>query len=458
MSLHHISDEPAGLFSGPFREETEKGIGRQGTTHVLVAFDLYTPGAVALDTSKKYSNVALHSVAGGQYEQKIRTFGKVPRSVFEQDNTLNTVEVVVVLNDQDRDFAREVASYRGSIRGSRALIRLLSPNVSDGDAFTGFDGVLDAYEQIEPMVWALRLRPDDGPLQLGKVPKTPLTQTDWAAIHADAVGQYLGPLYGIHDSNGTGESGSVPALYVDTVNFRYAWMLGAGTVTNAYSAGTLVATSDYTASTVTINGKLWSIVTFDADQGDNAITLDVEGLTDNHAGGGTLITNPVEQLRHFLVNFVWNDWRSGAYYAESTAPLATQYFNQTADFLNALGHEGSKRYAGTEQIKALDALNEWLDSHEIKAFWTNNGKLAIRPIDHRSVRVYFATQWLRGDETALSFKHTFDPSNIVRHVSAQYIYNEAQAKYMQTLEVADLSVADDVTVSRTLPWSAARVL
>ena len=457
MTLHHcLSDEPAGLFSGPFREETEKGLGGRhgaGTPEIFVAFDLVLPGG-----TKKYSNVGVSSAVRGKYDARVESFGTIPREVSELDNQLSPIEMNVTILDTDRDFAMEVGSYRGSIRGSRATIRIVSPNVSDGDSFLAFDGVLDSYTQPEPMKWELKLIADDRPLRLGKVPKTAITQADWPAAHGDAIGQYLGPIYGVHNSNGTGNAGSVPALYVDTVDHTYAWMLGAGTATTVYSAGVGMLTTSYTSTTTTINGKLWSIVTFTSDQGDNEITLDVEGLTDQPDGTGTLITNPVEQLKHFLVNFVWNDWRSGAYYEESTAPLAVESFNRTAELLNAFGHRGSKRYAGTEQLNALDALNEWLDSHEIKAFWTNQCKLAVRPIDHRTQRLYFDTQVLKGSELALSFSRIFDPTNIVQKVSTQYIYNEAAAKYSQTLEVSDLSVNEDVTVSRALPWSEAEVI
>ncbi len=394
----------------------------------------------------------------GRYEPRVQSFGSIPREVSETDNQLSPVEMSVTISDTDRDFARELASYRGSIRGSAATVRLVSPNISNTDSFLAFEGILDSYSQPEPMQWTLKLIADDRPLRLGKVPKTAITQADWPAAHGDAIGQYLGPVYGIHNGNGTGDTGSMSALYVDTTAYTYAWMLGAGTITSAYSAGVLAIESSYTATTVTKNGKLWSIITFDTDQGDNEITLDVEGLTDEPDGTGTLITNPVEQLKHFLINFVWNDWRSGAYYAESTAPLAVEHFNITAEFLNAFGHRGSKRFGGTEQLLALDAVNEWLDSHEIKAFWTNNGKLAIRPIDHRSQRIYFSRQVMKGSETALQFARVFDPSNIVQKVSTQYIYNEASQKYSQTLEVSDLSVSEDVTVSRSLPWSESKVI
>jgi hypothetical protein len=384
----------------------------------------------------------------------------VPREVSETTNSLSdAVEMVVTILDMDRDFAQEVAQYRGSIRGSAVVLRILSPNVADGDAFTAFDGVLDGYSQPEPMMWELRLRPDDWPLRLVNVPRTPITQADWPSADTAIIGEFLGPLYGTHDSNGSGEYGAVPALLVDRGAFKYVWMLGAGTVTAAYSDGIVVSENDYTASTETRNGKLWSVITFDTEQTDKEITLDVTGLTDEPDGTGTLITNPVLQLKHWLVNFVYNDWRSGPYYEESEAPLDTRYVNETADYLDALGHEGSKRFGGTDPIPALDVLNEWLDSHELKAVWRNNGKLAIRLVaDPRNQRIYFDTQVLRGTELALEFQRVFDTSNVVRKVSGQYIFNEAVKKYLQTLEVSDLSVPDDVTVTRSLPWSASRVL
>lgn len=456
--LHLISDEPAGLFSGPFREETEKGLGGRhgiGSPEIFVAMDLTLPGG-----TKKYSNVGLVSTVHGQYDARVESFGMIPREVSENSNNLSdSVEMSVVISDTDREFAREVATHKGNIRGSAVTIRLHSPNVSDDDAFTAFVGVLDGYSQPEPMKWEIRLRPDDWPLRRVKVPRTSITLADWPAAASNAQGQYLGPVYGVHDSNGSGEFGAIPALLIDKAAFKYAWMLGAGSVQAAYADGIVVSEAEWTASTETKNGKLWSVVTFDADQGDAEITLDVEGITTEPDGSGTLITNPVEQIKHFIVNFVWNDWRSGAYYEESTAPLSTVYLNLTADFLSALGHEGSKRFAGEEPEAAIDKLNEWLDSHEIKAFWRNNGQLAIRPIaDHRTQRLYFNTQVLKGSELAESFARLFDTTNVVQKVSGQYIYNEAAGKFLQVLEVSDLSVADDVTVTRTLPWSADRIL
>jgi hypothetical protein len=444
------------LWSSAFIAETEKGLGRPGRPEIYPGLELVLPGGTV-----RYAPVGIASAARGSYEARLISPGSIVRTINERTNNLTDLEVEVEVSDAGdraadrRQLGIRFSTYRQTYRGSVATIRLLSPNVSDADSPIVFSGVLDSAEQVRPMVWRLRLRLNDAPLKFGSVPRAIVSQADWPSADSTALGQYIPIVYGTHDSAGMTYTGFLPTLYVDRLGFRY--LVGIGhlkTIRAAYVNG--VATTAYTTTYPTVNGKLVTLLDFTAAQtGD--VTCDVDGLTDKSDGTGNLITNPADVLSHLLTNFVYGDWRSGEYLAATTAPLHAASFVETGVFLSARGHECS-RYLATQQ-RALDLVNEWADNHQAKVFWTGTGKLAVRMNDPSTTRLYTDEQWFHGDEDEMgAFALRSDTQSLTREVSVPYIYDSAEGQFRQNLIVSDLSVTDKVAVSIEQPWSAARIV
>jgi hypothetical protein len=456
---HHYLGAPPALFSDAFRRETEKGLSLVGPSSIHNALTLALPSGTV-----KWG-AGISSAARGLFEARVVKdgWGPLQFGVSLESSDFGSVGLDVLIFDHDQTFKREIAAYGRTIRGSTATVYRLSPGVPDADAFLRFSGQLDSYEEPSPLYFLLHLRPNDLPIRGDAgvaLPRVMITEADWPAAHADAIGKFLGPVYGIHNSNGGGGEGFIPTLHVDTVNHRYAWSLLAGkSVTAAYEDGVQLSTALYTPSYITRNGKLFSVVTFTSAR-TGVITLDVEGITDNPAGTGTLITNRVKILQHICANQLWNNVTSGAYAADSSTPLGLASMATLAQFLDDAADEGAFRLDHDSQTKGDAVIRGFLESlgPPFKAWWNNLGQLDFGFIDHRPGLVYQSEQvFLEEDMTGGPPALSFSVDNIMREVVQQYVYDHSAKQLRQTITASDLSVTEKVSVSRTNPWSASRI-
>lgn len=442
------------LFSSAFLEEVKRGISTHGKPIVYPVLTLQLPSG-----TRRYSSLGSPLAA----DAKVVSWGSIQRSYDLRGPNIQSIEVSPTIEDVDRVFSAEVARYRRSLRGSGAIIQLVSPNVDQADWCTVFSGVLESQAMEGSFTWRLVLRPDDRVLQFNQIPRAAILPLDWSDAPSDnelnPYGLFIPIIYGIHNSDGITDAGMVPAYYVDTVGFRY--ILGIGklkAVTAVYVDGAVTSPGNYAITYPIVNGKQVTLIDFTADQATASITADVEGLTDDGETTGNLISNPARQLEHALNNFVWGNWMSGPYL--SGAPLNADSFSLAEEFLDTMGHEGSRWIGGTEQVLALHFLEEWLDSTEFRGFWTNAGELALAVNDHRTTSIYPETVLFGNeDEQADSaLAVPYDTQSLIQEVVIQYVFGQVAGKFHQSVTVQDLSVTDPVSRGRQLPWSASRVL
>ena len=267
-----------------------------------------------------------------------------------------------------------------------------------------------------------------------------------------------GPLiYGKHSSFGNTATGAVPLVPLDSTGTKFLLCWGRPTaVVNVYSAKILkTLTTDYSVSYPTTNsGRLATVVTFVAAQGDKEITADVQGYETAGDGTGTLIESPVDQIKHVILNWVFNDYMSGLWFSESTAPVDPSYFAQlSARFATA---RGSRRIFGS-RVRAIDMLNEWSQSWEFRLCWSNAGKIVPR-YDYAQLRdVHSDEVWLRFDSPSrpISIDYKPDWEGQISGVTLNYFFSEAEGKYLGNLDVEDLTIELEAPDSLDLPWSAA---
>lgn len=452
-----------GLFSANLLAELAKGLtGTPPETYPLLK--LQAPGQTFLWTSKGFGSLT-HGVAqervldwGGEFGPDI---DPTSDSMASWDLTLTIADMGETAAER-RQFAREFAKYRSSLRRSVAtLYPFMSPNVADADTLA-IPLLFVSADQVAPMTWAITLKPDDTIMQNGVMPKVPLAAY-FPNVHGSAAGHYAPIVYGVHDSQAANGKGFIPCPYVDTVGFRY--MLSQGRISalrSIYKNGALVS-AGVSLSIVTIKGTVFSLADFTTDQGDAEITADVDGLTVNADGTGGLITNPVRQWTHAIVNYGYNDHRQGAYFANSTAPLDTTALDAAATFLDAIGpYEGSFYISGTEQQKLIDFTNKFLADHPLFGYWTPLSKIALGFIDHRPPATIYPTgaSFVEADvdeEGDVGISVSYNADFVERENNVQYIRSESTGEYHASLKVADLSVQDDVSVSLQLDWAARRI-
>jgi len=471
VSFFHYEPAVSHTFSGGMLAETERGISGPGRPRLEFVLELSLPSG-----TRRYCKVGGGSKLRGAFEPRVLRWGNIQRAVNVRTSNLIDQEVEVELSDagdrasERRQLAQEFARYRTAIRGITAIIRAVGQDVpggvTDAESSVRFNGKLVGLpREIAPMVWRVRLRTNDGALKYGLVPRTKITSTDWPSAHADALNKFAPVVFGTWDSTGLTSQGLLPTYYVDTAGFRYVWTMGHGKqVRNVFSSaspGTPLSTSLYTLTYPIVNGVQWSVIDFTTGHGNETITLDADGLTDQPDGSGALLTNPADQARFALTQLVFNDWRSGAHYADTMLDLRS--WQAAADFFRREGHQGSKYLGGSAQTEALQIPNEFAAQYETRFFWTNAGTLGIVIFDPCNPVInslmYSDAQWVRGNENELGgFSLDWDEQGICREIDVEYVPSEADGKLFQTQKVSDLTVPERVTVSHEMDWSAARII
>lgn len=440
----------AGLLSAAMLAELQSAY-----RSVIPVLELYLTAA-----TRRYGAIPIASASLGEVKGRVIKWGRISRAVSDRDNALVLNSTSVTLEDTDAAFSSLLEdSNAASVRGTRAVIKLISPNVAAGSWFTLFDGYVENYSMESAFVWTLQLHPNDQPL-LGVFPKTAILPSDFPNVGDKTLyGEYVPLIYGIHDSRGSSDAGMVPCPYVDRIGFRYLVAHGWVTVDRVYKDGTLTSASNYTATHPTINGRLYTLIDFTADQVDAVITADVTGYETAGDGTSDAITG-VDALAHLLSNFVFGDYQGGNWGATS-AFISSALFTTAQSFLTDMGWEKvSRRYGGESQTNATTAIAELCSSLQLNAFFTNAGLFAVAPDDHRALTLWYdQPRWVRydldeaGEEGSLRIE--YDRDSITDRISVQYILDSAGNKYVQTTEVRDVSITEQNASDLQLPWSHA---
>ncbi len=355
----------------------------------------------------------------------------------------------VELIDHDGAFASIVKGrYRDSIRGSSATIRLAEASISEADWFTEFDGILTAWDPKD-RVYTLSLRFDDRPLEMYHTCK--LSQSDWPAADSKVWGQQAPRPYGKHSSLGATKGGMLPTFPVDVARYRYLVCRGcAKSVDRVYVSGTQVTTG-WTASYVTVNGSIYTVVTFTTDQKDAVVTVDIQGYETVGDGSGTLIEGPVDQLAHALKNWVWGEYRTGAWL--TAAPINAAAVTACAAYFTRKGLKGSGYIK--DRFRGHDLLSGWLKSWRARGWWTNGGELAIGIEDH-AIATPYPSPLYREDRHDIggSFKQA-TPETLLSSVAVKHMYSGSLGSYVQQLTVGDPDSTLEAEEPLEMLWSYA---
>jgi hypothetical protein len=194
-------------------------------------------------------------------------------------------------------------------------------------------------------------------------------------------------------------------------------------------------------------------VKWTSDPLDAVVTVDVAGYETVGDGSGTLITNPVRQLKHWLDQFVWGEYLGGNWLA-ATAPIDTTRLTETEAFLDAYSLTGSL-YVSSETT-GEDVLNDWCASHQVDAFWTNLGKIAFRVDDPRLPGTGYSGSWIRGDLDQVGRFGTRGAGRFLKdRVQVTYQPSPAGGGLLEALEVRDTSLTLEGSEALALAQGAA---
>jgi hypothetical protein len=412
--------------------------------------------------TRSYAQVGIASATLGTIYGKVIQWGNLERNLSDRDNQLSLNSATVTIEDTDASFSSLLEdSNANSMRGARAVIQLVSPNVVPADWATLFDGFLDNWSMSGLFQWTLEIHPNDQPLVNASFPKTPILAIDWPNIGDKTLyGEFVPLIYGVHDSRGSSETGMIPCPYVDRINFRYLVAQGWVTVDRLYVDGTGVS-AGYSITHPTINGRLFTLVDFGSDQADAEVTADVTGYESVGDGSGLTLTG-VDCLKHALVNFVFGDYQGGNWASVGTVPINTTAFTAAQTFLTDMGWQDvSRRYGGESKTSGMELIGDFCRTLQLNAFFTRAGQISIVADDHRVTTLWYdEPRWLRFDlyEVGDSFRLDYDRDSIIDRLTIQYVYSEADGKFVQVIEVRDPDVGQESGDELALNWSKASLV
>lgn len=179
---------------------------------------------------------------------------------------------------------------------------------------------------------------------------------------------------------------------------------------------------DYFVEATTINGNRYQILRFNAAQEGNPVTanvwgIDTLGTATGNADGGTLIQNIVEQFKHFLYNWVFNSYASGAWYTTTGfMPGLIDDASFAAASAVAAARIAPSGYMGAGALLDVtdvrQVIQDWLTSSDLDWYpW--EGKFKVRMFDPTVVDRNTLPQFTPKDGV---FRESFKPAlDVTRH-------------------------------------------
>lgn len=199
-------------------------------------------------------------------------------------------------------------------------------------------------------------------------------------------------------------------LKVNAGNFGVTWLVPGQTGYTTYfsAAGTLGRYMDF-------NGRRYAILWVrgpdaEAIKNGKQVTVNVDGIEPAGNGSGAVITNLIDQYLHFIVNFGFQDYASGAYLSAPTwapdAPTLSQIDEDSFDTATAVAAvrvAGGYVGAGVIGNKGVqEPLREWMArfnlSANVDSGFNRNSQFFIAMLDDR----------FTGTATALRFTQLQD--------------------------------------------------
>ena len=400
----------------------------------------------------RVSSSSFTSATGGHYTGKVLSWGRIPTvALSDRGGTMPTFETRVQIDDTDRTIARiRDGVYADTVRGSAAVIYLMTPSAASSSWNTFFTGVVAKVSFPQPFVAELTLRSADDRFQRPSPGDGwTLTRVAWPNAKAEVFDQVAPIVYGTHDaSNVQTGPGFVPTLYVDTVKFRY--LVSAArckTLTRVYVDGNQVAAATYGSAFdyVTVNGRLYSCITFTSDQGDVEVTCDVVGYESVGDGSGTVISNPATQWAHWMSQFVFQDYAAGSWYSTITTIDSTTLAAAETYFTN-IG--ATETHYSAERQTGADITAAYCKRWNMRSTWTPTGKIA-HGYEDLWATPYAGTVW-RGyrDETG-PLNLDEDDFTLTTRLNVKTTYSASQGAYLASLDVVDSSLAEPLLSGRT---------
>jgi len=398
----------------------------------------------------------------GHYAGSIKTISGLAQPLSDRAGGLQSISpTVTIVDDANRTLERIFEGAAAfSVRGSSAVVKVAA-NLTPSDWHTYRTLEIDGWKKSSEITWELKLRCPDLPLRR-QIDRNKIMDYDWPNAPQASLGKSAPLLYGRFDSRRWGAGGMIPTIDINSSGFERVVCLGrAWAVPRVFKIGTglLTLTTDYAIEYQTVNGRTWTVIDLVAAPGSNAVSCDAYGYETVGDGTGSPILNPADQLKHFLVNFVFGDYgESGTtlWAADGSAPVNVASFAAAAAFLTSREYRGSRYLA--ESKTGLDELNQWCLDHWAKAFWTPGGEIGIHIADPTDMDIYQDNRLIVCQKQERDrFAMDYDGQNLVGRIIVSYAFdNETSGGGIKNiLEVRNQLVTENAPEEVSVEWADA---
>ena len=426
--------------------------------------------------NKLYLSAGITYTRGSAYYPAVSEWGDVRRGFDVRSSDVQPLELTITL----ADTAGEIQSIleAGQQRGSVAEVYYALPGNST-DYQLLFSGILERWGYKSGGVTTLTLRTDDAFLRT-YLPTWEVTKSEWPNAPTQSIGLLVPIVLGTHNGSGLSGTGMLTTIPVDWTAATIGWYIvcagQAKEVVAVYVDGVAkTITTHYTIDYSLLRaGRTYTAIKFVAayvPATDAIVTCDVKGYEDTGDTGsgttaptGVLLTNPVEQMRHILVQFAENRWLTGDWYDTSASEVIdAASWAECGQWAESHVLEGAGYLGGTTEPKqTLDVLNSWLDSWSMfRAYWTAEGKVGLRVL-----RLEWPGYRATGDPPLLTAEHEVgssaeyeqDTTNLTDTIITEYLYDETQQRYLATMTATDPDAGSGITSGSQMLWSHRRAV
>lgn len=419
---------------------------------------------------------------GGMKDGRILQWGGVRRAIDFRDGQVEQQSIAFSLADVDQVLgaALSSANNRFWLRGWESKVEIIGSagRTALDDALVLGRGVLRTL-QGGRQSWALTFA---DALDLDELrPLRTLSTAQFADLPTAVAGAVEPIIYGEINDAATTNKGAVPTIYVGTETISsVVWhrFLVAGHackgILATYSGGTLISAGQYGVDVLAPGYTGWpfgstvyrdigtptrryTLIYARGPVGDNAangtatLTVNVQGieaaadaLTGNADGSQTLITDVVKQWRHFLANFLLQDWQSGTWLGNpiwsAAQPTLTKIESASFDTVVtelttrlAGGYVGAGVVGYDGQKPIREHIAEWCRSCDAGLFVNAAGQLALATVDAKASSATYTEQ----DDIIGGLSFNYEPDALYNVVP--YTYAEAYTANQVTSGAARVS-------------------
>jgi len=412
-----------------------------------------------LDETLRFAPLPFTSLERGHFADKVQAFGPVGNTPSDSSGALGAPETTMTLDDTDRQIAMLTEGDEANNLVGCAVRRYLAhPHVAFADWHLLFDGVITKEPEFpsEGRSAVVTARVDDSALEL-RAPRQGWTidRTSWPNAHPDAITKSAPLVMGPHDSSNFQTSpGFLPGLHVDTLAHKYAFAAWRMKSIDAIFVDDVLTASGWTMSYATCRrGRVWTIVTFTASQGDAKITANGTGYDAIGSGAGSLVTNAADQLALLLSNFFFTDIARGSAWNATSSRIGTSLTSATGVVKTFLANRvpSASPYYGAP-VTGADLVREFCDNHGLRAFWYA-GKLEFA-VEDVAVEPYNGHA-IDGDQETISLGIGRDDIAVSPEVRVDHVPSAASGSFLSSFGVQLPDASGDETDALFLRWSDA---